>query len=324
MSPDLASYDHIIVAVSGGKDGTACLLALLEAGAPAERIELWHHEVDGAGRSSFMDWPSTGPYVAALARDFSLPLYHSWREGGFEGEMLRDTAPTAPVVFETPDGVIKAGGQGPAGTRLRFPQVSASLSVRWCSASLKVDVADRALRGQDRFLNRRTLMVTGERAEESPARARYATFEPHRTDTRNGTRRRRHVDHFRPVHAWSEAEVWAILKRWRVMPAYPYQGGFSRLSCAFCIFGNADQFATLKWMDANRFARLVNYEKEFGCTIKRDRGLEQLASEGAVYHAARSRPDLVAACLSDRPIPSVLTEDWTLPAGAFGIGGGPV
>ena len=98
MRPDLASYDSIIVAVSGGKDGTACLLTLLEAGAPAERIEIWHHEVDGAGRS-FMDWPSTGPYVAALARDFSLPLYRSWREGGFEREMLRDTAPTAPVVF---------------------------------------------------------------------------------------------------------------------------------------------------------------------------------------------------------------------------------
>ncbi|MBS0984014.1 phosphoadenosine phosphosulfate reductase family protein [Gluconobacter cerinus] len=323
MRPNLASYDSIIVAVSGGKDGTACLLALLEAGAPVERIELWHHEVDGAGRS-FMDWPSTGPYVAALARDFSLPLYRSWREGGFEREMLRDNAPTAPVVFETPDGAIKAGGQGPEGTRLRFPQVSASLSVRWCSASLKVDVADRALRGQGRFLNRRTLMVTGERADESPARARYAAFEPHRTDTRNGTRRRRHVDHWRPVHAWSEAEIWAILKRWRVMPAFPYQVGFSRLSCAFCIFGNADQFATLRWMDANRFARLVSYEKDFGCTIKRDRGLEQLVSEGAVYQAARSRPDLVAACLSAQSIPSVLTENWTLPAGAYGTGGGPV
>ncbi|MBS1023136.1 phosphoadenosine phosphosulfate reductase family protein [Gluconobacter cerinus] len=323
MSPDLASYDSIIVAVSGGKDGTACLLALLEAGAPAERIELWHHEVDGAGRS-FMDWPSTGQYVTALARDFSLPLYRSWREGGFEREMLRDNAPTAPVVFETPDGVIRAGGQGPEGTRLRFPQVSASLSVRWCSASLKVDVADRALRGQDRFLNRRTLVVTGERAEESPGRARYAAFEPHRTDTRSGRRRRRHVDHWRPVHRWSEAEVWAILKRWRVMPAYPYQAGFSRLSCAFCIFGNADQFATLKWMDATRFAKLVKYERDFGCTIKRDRGLEQLASEGRVYQAARSRPDLVAACLSDRPLQTVLTGNWTLPAGAFGTGGGPV
>ena len=169
--------------------------------------------------------------------------------------------------------------------------------MRWCLASLKIDVADRALRGQDRFLNCRTLVVTGERAEESPARARYAAFEPHRTDTRNGTRRRRHVDHWRPVHAWSEAEVWDILRRWRVMPAYPYQVGF---------------------------ARLVNYEKDFGCTIKRDRGLDQLASEGALYHAARSRPDLVAACLSDRPLQTVLTEDWILPVGAYGTGGGPL
>ena len=77
-------------------------------------------------------------------------------------------------------------------------------------------------------------------------------------------------------------------------------------------------------MDANRFAKLVRYEKNFGCTIKRDRGLEQLSSEGTVFQAARSWPDLVAACLSDRPLQTVLTEDWILPAGAFGTGGGPV
>ncbi|MCI1374108.1 MAG: phosphoadenosine phosphosulfate reductase family protein [Acetobacter sp.] len=322
MSPDLSSYENIIVAVSGGKDGTACLLALLEAGAPVERIKLWHHKVDGAGLP-FMDWPSTEPYVAALAQDFSLPIYRSWREGGFEREMLRDREPTAAVVFETPDGVMRAGGQGPEGTRLRFPQVSSSLSVRWCSASLKVDVADRALRAQDRFLNRRTLFVTGERAEESPARARYAPFEPHRTDTRNGRRRRRHVDHWRPVHKWSEAEVWAILKRWSVTPATPYKIGFSRLSCAFCIFADAHAFATLQWMDATKFARLVDYEEHFGCTIKRDRSLMHLVRQGRVFEAARSQPALVKAALSDRQIRSVFTEEWPLPAGAFGNGEWP-
>ncbi|MFT8920573.1 MAG: phosphoadenosine phosphosulfate reductase, partial [Gluconobacter oxydans] len=86
----------------------------------------------------------------------------------------------------------------------------------------------------------------------------------------------------------------------------------------------ADQFATLKWMDANRFAKLAGYEKDFGCTIKRDRGFAQLSSEGTVYEAARSRPDLVGACLSDRPLQTVLTENWTLPTGAFGNGGGPL
>ncbi|WP_249200174.1 hypothetical protein [Gluconobacter sp. Dm-62] len=82
--------------------------------------------------------------------------------------MLRNAAPTAPVLFESPDGLIRTGGQGPNGTRLRFSQVSASLTTRWCSSVTKIDVADRSLRGQERFLNRRTLFVTGERAEESP------------------------------------------------------------------------------------------------------------------------------------------------------------
>jgi hypothetical protein len=69
------------------------------------------------------------------------------------------------------------------------------------------------IRGDDRFLGRRALVVTGERAEESPSRARYASFEPHRTDTQAGTRRQRHVDHWRPVHRWREREVWEAVRR---------------------------------------------------------------------------------------------------------------
>ena len=125
-----------------------------------------------------------------MAAAFGLPLYRSWREGGFEREMLRQDAPTAPILFETPHGLMRAGGAGPRNTRLRFPQVSADLSVRWCSAALKIGVGAATIAGQDRFLGRRTLVVTGERAQESAARARYATFEPHRTDTRGGARRR--------------------------------------------------------------------------------------------------------------------------------------
>ena len=104
-APDLRSYDHVVLFTSGGKDATACLLHLLEQGVDPARIELHHHEVDGRG-SPFMDWPVTGAYVAAQAVAFGLPLFRSWREGGFEREMLRQDAPTAPLLFETPHGLM--------------------------------------------------------------------------------------------------------------------------------------------------------------------------------------------------------------------------
>src|SRR3546814_19920193 len=83
-----------------------------------------------------------------------------------------------------------------------------------------------SIRNQDRFLGKRTLVVTGERAQESVARSKYQTFERHRTDTRDGTRKARHVDHWRPIHAWTEEQVWAVIQRFGIVPHVAYQLGW--------------------------------------------------------------------------------------------------
>lgn len=323
-APDLRSYDHVVLFTSGGKDATACLLDLLERGVDAARIELHHHEVDGRG-AAFMDWPVTGAYVAAQTAAFGLPLFRSWRAGGFEREMLRQDAPTAPILFETPHGVMRTGGAGPRNTRLLFPQTSADLSVRWCSAALKIGVGAACIAGQDRFLGRRTLVVTGERAQEGAARARYATFEPHRTDTRGGSRRPRHVDHWRPVHGWDEGRVWDALQRHGVRPHPAYELGWSRLSCMACIFGSAAQWSTIRLIAPALFERIAAYEERFGRTIQRARSIRALADLGRPYPAALARPDLVALALGETwHLPIVgLPSAWTLPAGAFGEAAGP-
>lgn len=328
VAPALDTYDTIIVAFSGGKDSMACLLHLFELGVPASKIELWHHDVDGREGSTLMDWSMTRSYCEATAKAFGLSLYYSWLEGGFEREMTKENARKAATVWENPDGTLgRAGGvRGKVSTRRKFPQVSANLSVRWCSPYLKIDVCATAIRNQARFTGARTLVVTGERAEESAARAKYATFEHHKADNRNAKRdsSRRHVDAWRPVHGWSEQAVWDIMERFSVRPHPAYLAGFGRVSCQFCIFGNADQWATARAVSPDRFDAIADYEESFGVTLKRKGTLRELVTKGTPYPMTELE---LAACRSESyAYESVLLpagEEWTQPKGAFGESCGP-
>jgi len=317
---EIDQYDRIVVAFSGGKDSLACLLHLLSIGADRKKIELWHHRIDGTGQS-FMDWPVTESYCQAIADHFCLPLFFSWKEGGFRREMLRDQSPTAPIVFEGPQGLGFAGGSGPNGTRLKFPQVSGNLAVRWCSAYLKIDVAAAALRNDPRFRHSRTLVITGERAEESAGRAKYLPFEPHKADNRNG-KHGRHIDHWRPVHGWKEDQVWEIIEQYRITPHPAYQLGFGRVSCMKCIFGSPNQWATIRSIDPDGFRMVADHEEQFGVTIHRSQSVNDRAAKGTPYAEAKGFWKDVA--LSRRFSAPVITDPWGLPPGAFGESTGPV
>lgn len=328
---DLESYSTIIVAFSGGKDSLACLLDLIERGAPRDRIELWHHDVDGREGSKLMDWPVTRDYCRRVAQALSLPLFFSWRVGGFTREMERYGTATAPVAFETPGGELRfAGGEGDPGTRRKFPQVSADLSVRWCSSALKIDVAAAAMRNQSRFDGKRVLFVTGERAEESPGRAKYLPFEPHRTDlARKATKRPRkapvrHVDHWRPVHVWTEAHVWEVIRRHGIVPHPAYRLGWGRVSCAACIFGSPDQWASLRLVNEAQFDRVAAYERMWGKTIHRKLPLADRADAGKPYPNMVESGAIMAATSESYLGPIIVPpEQWSLPAGAFGESCGP-
>jgi len=325
---ELLSYDYYLVAFSGGKDSEACVLHLIERGVQLSKIELWHHDVDGREGSTLMDWPCTRSYCEAFARGWGLPIYFSWKVGGFEGEMNRTNAPTQRTAFEVPadhPGVAHVlrytGGSGKKNTRRMFPQVSADLSVRWCSAYLKIMVMDSAIRNQKRFNGRRTLVVTGERAEESASRAKYEVFEPHRSDLREG-RTPRHVDHYRPVHGWSTAEVWAILERHGVNPHPAYRCGFGRVSCMKCIFGNQDQWASVRALDQAGVDDISDYEERWGKTIHRTLPVFRRAIQGIAYtmheHDKRAAMDPVF----DEPI-RLKPWEWKLPSGAYADACGP-
>ena len=321
---DLSGYDYIIVAFSGGKDSLACLLYLLEQGVDPSKIELWHHDIDGREGSDLMDWTITRDYCKKVAAAFGVKIYFSWLQGGFEREMTRDNSRKAPTSWENPDGTIGTSGgtRGKLNTRMLFPQVSPDLSVRWCSAYLKIDVMSAAICGQERFNGKKTLVLTGERAEESSSRSKYAEFEAHRSDAREG-RLARHIDHLRPVHKYTTAQVWDLIGKYRVNPHPAYRAGFGRVSCQFCIFGNSNQCATARLISPDRFEKVCGYESKFGKTIKRGESFSQCADKGTPY--AASQADIEACRATAFNEEAILPEgQWKMPLGAFAESCGPV
>lgn len=315
---DPMSYDFCLVMFSGGKDSLACFLHLLEIGVPKDRIELWHHCVDGREGSTLMDWPVTESYCRRIAEAFNVPIFFSWKQMGFEGELLRENALTAPTSFETPEGVQTSGGiQGTFSTRRKFPQVAASLTTRWCSGYLKCDVGSKAVSGQRRFDGKRVLLVTGERAEESSNRACYKQVESHKTSTSKRT-----VDQWRAVHQWSEQKVWDVIQKYGVAAHPCYEIGMSRCSCACCIFSSPHQWATMAEINPAQVDRIAAYEEEFGVTINRKRTVREMIAAGKPY-TGMDPEQIRLALSSEYDAPIMVGDKWRLPNGAFGEGGGP-
>jgi len=321
---ELNAYDVIMVGFSGGKDSVACVLNLLKMGVEPSKIELHHHDIDGRESETFMDWECTRGYCQRFADDLGLKIYFSWKVGGFEREMNRNVSRTAPVRFEVPVGdgieILESGGTGgKESTRRKFPQVSADLSVRWCSSYLKIGVCSSSISGQTRFNGKSVLLVTGERAEESANRALYYRFEPH---SANAPTKARIVHQYRMVQAWTTEEVWAIMQEYGIDPHPAYKLNLGRCSCLGCIFGSNDQWAMIREIEPERFEKIATYEEEFGVTIQRDKSVREMADAGSF---TINNPELIKLATSkeyNQPV-VIHKSHWQLPIGAFAEGCGP-
>lgn len=168
----LENYDLIIVLYSGGKDSTAAYYRLRELGVPKDKIELWHHDVDGGHPDRKMDWPTTQNYVKAFAEAEGVAKRISCRVNGFWGEVYRVGA-SYPIEYEKNgsfqlcqltnnqieserlrEEILQESLSTPElteelkkyGYRMKFPAKSGDLARRWCSAYLKIGVADAVIR----------------------------------------------------------------------------------------------------------------------------------------------------------------------------------
>ena len=104
-----------------------------------------------------------------------------------------------------------------------------------------------------------------------------------------------------------------------------YYMGFGRCSCMFCVFGNADQFASAACVSRQKADRLIAFEKDFGYTLKRNTDLASLIRKGSPYKAITAEIATLATSFDyTQPVIVPQGETWRIPAGAFCKCGGPM
>lgn len=349
----LEMYDLVIVLISGGKDSIACYYKLLELGVPKSKIEFWHHDIDGGHPSRTMDWRCTANYIRSFAEAEQIPLRVSWRKNGFFGELYRIGAselieyvdPETGEIYQCPPSKkymecqkLKVAAISEMenklaefGYRMKFPMKSGDLSRRWCSAYLKIMVADTVLRNMNSVaanltktrMDIKLLIVSGERRGESVGRSKYNEIEIHRTNA--VSKHHRTVHQWRPVIGYSEKDIWEVLKRHKVNPHPCYRAGWNRCSCAMCIFSTPQLFAGIRELYPKEYALLCQDEKVLGFTLDNHCDLETYigSADSCVYHGDKEA--IQSLLTGEFPVESVYVKDkWKYPVGAFhGAAGGP-
>lgn len=330
----------IIIAFSGGKDSIAMVLYYLyELKVPKERIELWHHMVDGEGEQLF-DWMVTTQYCQKFADAFGLKLLFSYRKGGIVQRLLRDNEPKGDIYYQREPGgeyYLISSDHTALNTAGKWPEVGTNMTKRWCSSEVKIEVASGIFANDPRFEGTREKPIqvvfnTGERRVESRARRKYDEIVIYKKKLGEKFLQKRHVIQWRCIIDLSHEAVWKMMEAYKIQPHPCYVLGWNRCSCQLCIFNKEDYWATLLLISPEKVARIRELEMELASPrFPKNKGEEFLLyHKKNIYEMAVAGQPFVD--LSDEETQywikqatvefthDIIIEDWKMPAGALRIG----
>jgi 3'-phosphoadenosine 5'-phosphosulfate sulfotransferase (PAPS reductase)/FAD synthetase len=227
FTPDLTTYDYVLINSSAGKDSQAMLDHLVkladEQGASRSKLVVVHCDL---GR---VEWEGTVELAQEQAEHYGLRFEVVRRE---LGDLL--------------DQVEQRHAANLAKGRAIPPWPSSA--ARWCTSDQKTSQVLKLMtllvdsfrpfpESPSTIVGRpvRILNCLGIRAQESPARAKKVAFTPRDKKASNG---KRVVDTWLPIFAWSEEQVWDVIHASGVRYHWAYEVGMERLSCCFCVLAS--------------------------------------------------------------------------------------
>jgi 3'-phosphoadenosine 5'-phosphosulfate sulfotransferase (PAPS reductase)/FAD synthetase len=250
-APDLTAYDVILLNTSGGKDSQAMIdyvVELAQAAGVTDRLVAVHADL---GR---VEWAGTRELAERQVVHYGI----RWE--------------------------VVSRPQGDLLTQIEQRGMFPSSTARYCTSDQKTGQVARlltALAAEHRAAGNTTpvriLNVLGLRAEESPARAKKPAFS-HDERASNG---RRYVDRWLPLHAWTEAQVWARIEASGVEHHPAYDAGMPRLSCVFCVLSSRSALVLAAKLNPTLAATYAEVEVRIGHRFTDKLSMADIIAEAA-------------------------------------------